>query len=99
MAAKNETVNTLEVPAETSATLADVVAFVVEEIEQTEIALAFVEAELADATKTQFNQIYARKRAEYGGVLWAYRAVLDIAEGRNTGESTDSTGLDSTGDS
>lgn len=65
-----------------SATKAELVKFVKEEIAETEQALAFVEAELAKKTTTQFNLVYQRKRAEYGGALWALNAVLDLAEGK-----------------
>jgi hypothetical protein len=64
--------------------LADVIKFVKEEITQTEEALGFVNSELDSGRKTQFNRVYTRKKAEYEGVLWAYNAVLDIMEGRDS---------------
>lgn len=92
---------------DTGATKAELVKFVKEEIAQTEEALGFVETALASGN-LQFNGIYQRKRAEYSGALWAYNAVLDLAEGReqDNGDSgsggaevqSDESGGDSAGD-
>jgi hypothetical protein len=59
----------------------EIIKFIQDEIKQTEEALAFVEAELVKGS-TKHSMIYRRKKAEYEGVLWAYNAVLDVAEGR-----------------
>lgn len=62
------------------ATKQELVKFIKEEIEQTEQALAFVLAEYHKGS-TDYGRVYARKKAEYEGVLWALGAVLDVALG------------------
>lgn len=63
-------------------TIKEVIKFVKEEIAETETALAFVVDALS--TATQHSRVYANKKSEYEGVLWALNAVLDVAEGRDT---------------
>lgn len=59
----------------------ELVKFIEEEISQTETALAFVIAELDSGKSTQYNYVYSRKKFEYEGMLSAYTAVLDAANG------------------
>lgn len=68
---------------------AGIIKFVKDEIEETETALAFVVAALADKSNTQHNYIYSRKKFEYEGTLSALYAVVEAAEGT---EQTDESG-------
>lgn len=66
----------------------DIVKFLKEEINETETALSFVTAELGKPTTTQFNRVYTRKKHEYEGALWAFKAVLDLAEGKEVEDAS-----------